>query len=52
MIKVIKHENMGRSDRGWLHSLFHFSFAEYYKPDNIKFGALRVVNGEEEAKKY
>lgn len=30
MIKVIKHENMGRSDRGWLHSLFHFSFAEYY----------------------
>ena len=43
MIKVIKHENMGRSDRGWLHSLFHFSFAEYYKPDNIKFGALRVV---------
>ena len=32
MIKVIKHENMGRSDRGWLHSLFHFSFAEYYKP--------------------
>ena len=44
MIKVIKHENMGRSDRGWLHSLCHFSFAEYYKPDNIKFGALRVVN--------
>lgn len=44
MIKVIKHENMGRSDRGWLHSLFHFSFAEYYNPDNIKFGALRVVN--------
>ena len=47
MIKVIKHENMGRSDRGWLHSLFHFSFAEYYKPDNIKFGALRVVNDED-----
>lgn len=44
MIKVIKHEGMGRSDRGWLHSLFHFSFAEYYNPDNIKFGALRVVN--------
>lgn len=44
MIKVIKHESMGRSDHGWLHSLFHFSFAEYYNPDNIKFGALRVVN--------
>jgi quercetin 2,3-dioxygenase len=44
MIKVIKHEDMGRSDRGWLHSQFHFSFAEYYNPENIKFGALRVVN--------
>lgn len=44
MIKVIKHEDMGRSDRGWLHSLFHFSFADYYNPDNISFGALRVIN--------
>lgn len=44
MIKVIKHENMGKSDHGWLHSLFHFSFAEYYNPDNVQFGALRVVN--------
>lgn len=35
---------MGKSDLGWLHSLFHFSFAEYYNPNNILFGALRVVN--------
>ncbi len=35
---------MGSSDLGWLKSKFHFSFAEYYNPDNIKFGVLRVIN--------
>jgi redox-sensitive bicupin YhaK (pirin superfamily) len=29
---------------GWLDSHFHFSFAEYYNPENINFGALRVLN--------
>ncbi|MGX8850206.1 pirin family protein [Amedibacillus sp. YH-ame10] len=44
MMKVIKSEQMGKSERGWLHSTFHFSFAEYYNPKNMHFGALRVVN--------
>ena len=44
MIKLIDHKQMGKSDRDWLHSTFHFSFAEYYNPENIQFGALRVVN--------
>lgn len=44
MIKVISQKNMGKSEIGWLHSTFHFSFAEYYNPDNIQFGVLRVVN--------
>lgn len=44
MIKIIEHQKMKKSERGWLHSTFHFSFAEYYNPDNINFGALRVVN--------
>lgn len=35
---------MGKSDLGWLNSSFHFSFAEYYNPFNIRFGALRVLN--------
>ena len=35
---------MGRSFHGWLDSHFHFSFADYYNPDNIQFGALRVIN--------
>lgn len=44
MIRKISHETMGKSDLGWLQSHFHFSFAEYYNPDNISFGALRVIN--------
>lgn len=44
MIRKIDHTKMGRSDLGWLHSLFHFSFAEYYNPKNMNFGALRVIN--------
>jgi redox-sensitive bicupin YhaK (pirin superfamily) len=44
MIRYIDSERMGRSKLGWLDSYFHFSFAEYYNPDNIQFGALRVIN--------
>lgn len=44
MLKRIDHKQMGSSNLGWLHSLFHFSFAEYYNPQNIKFGILRVIN--------
>jgi redox-sensitive bicupin YhaK (pirin superfamily) len=35
---------MGRGQHGWLDSHFHFSFAEYYNPRNIRFGVLRVFN--------
>ena len=35
---------MGRGRHGWLDSHFHFSFAEYYNPKNIRFGVLRVMN--------
>ena len=44
MIKILKKENMGRSNLGWLESRFHFSFAEYRNPKNINFGVLRVLN--------
>lgn len=44
MIRKIDHNNMGRSQLGWLNSWFHFSFAEYYNPGNMHFGSLRVVN--------
>lgn len=44
MLKKIDHNTMGKSDQGWLRSWFHFSFAEYYNPENINFGTLRVLN--------
>ena len=44
MLKHLKSSEMGRGIHGWLDSHFHFSFAEYYNPDNIHFGALRVLN--------
>jgi quercetin 2,3-dioxygenase len=44
MIKRIDHKTMGTSNLGWLKSIFHFSFAEYFNPLNINFGVLRVIN--------
>lgn len=44
MLRYVDSEKMGRSFLGWLDSYFHFSFAEYYNPENIQFGVLRVVN--------
>lgn len=44
MIRRIDEKTMGKSNLGWLKSNFHFSFAEYYNPDNIRFGMLRVIN--------
>lgn len=44
MVRYIDSKKMGRSDLGWLNSHFHFSFAGYRNPNNINFGALRVIN--------
>lgn len=44
MLRKVDHNKMGRSNLGWLNSIFHFSFAEYYNPQNINFGVLRVIN--------
>lgn len=44
MLRKIESQNMGSSNLGWLRSKFHFSFAEYYNPNNINFGVLRVIN--------
>lgn len=34
----------GFTDNGWLHAYHTFSFANYYDPRRINFGALRVLN--------
>lgn len=44
MLTKRESKNMGSSNLGWLTSKFHFSFAEYYNPHNIRFGTLRVIN--------
>lgn len=32
------------ADHSWLHSRFHFSFAEYHDRTNMHYGVLRVMN--------
>lgn len=39
-----KADSRGDANHGWLHSRHTFSFADYYDPDRVHFGALRVLN--------
>jgi len=42
--KIIKSESRGINEIDWLKSRFSFSFSNYYDPDRISFGSLRVIN--------
>lgn len=44
MIEVIRSEDRGKADHGWLQSRHTFSFADYQNPERDNFGPLRVVN--------
>lgn len=46
METIILHKanSRGHADHGWLNAWHSFSFAGYYDPQRIHFGALRVLN--------
>lgn len=39
-----KAESRGYANHGWLKSFHTFSFANYFNPERVNFGALRVLN--------
>jgi redox-sensitive bicupin YhaK (pirin superfamily) len=51
MANTVLHQadSRGHADHGWLKSYHSFSFANYYNPDRMHFGVLRVLNDDQVA---
>lgn len=43
-INILKSEDRGKADMGWLQTRYSFSFSNYYNPRRMHFGMLRVLN--------
>lgn len=44
MIEIRPYKKLGHAHHGWLTAAHHFSFADYYDPDRMGWGLLRVWN--------